>query len=152
MPRDLLYECFSGMAGDMHLGGMLELGVPYTYLVDELSKLGLDDEFRVEVEQRKKMGIAGSHVSVNLSRTTDKARGLPEIKSLIVNSTLSPDVKSRAISMFELLANAEAKVHAIPVERVHFHEVGAVDAIVDIVGAAICLGTFSSHSDLLRKR
>ena len=127
------------MAGDMHLGGMLELGVPYTYLVGELSKLGLDDEFRVEVEQRKKMGIAGSHVSVNLSRTTDKARGLPEIKSLIVNSRLSPDVKSRAISMFELLANAEAKVHAIPVERVHFHEVGAVDAIVDIVGAAICL-------------
>ena len=139
MPRDLLYECFSGMAGDMHLGGMLELGVPYAHLVSELSKLGLDDEFHLEVAPRKKMGIAGTHVDVNLAATTEKARGLPEIQRLIDSSTLSSDVKSRAISMFELLADAEATVHAIPVEKVHFHEVGAVDAIIDIVGAAICL-------------
>lgn len=139
MPNDLLYECFSGMAGDMHLGGMLELGVPYGHLVTELSKLGLDDEYQVEVEQRKKMGIAGTHVSVNLTNTEDVARGLPEINALIHDAALSPGVKERATSMFELLAHAEAQVHAIPVEKVHFHEVGAVDAIVDIVGAAICL-------------
>ena len=139
MPKDLLYECFSGMAGDMHLGGMLDLGVPQEHLIAELSKLGLDDEFRVEVENRKKMGIAGTHVSVNLTHTNDAVRGLPDIKGLIDASAVSQGAKERATSMFELLARAEAKVHAIPVEKVHFHEVGAVDAIVDIVGAAICL-------------
>ncbi len=139
MPKDLLYECFSGMAGDMHLAGMLELGVPFNHLVTELTKLGLDDEFRIEVEPRKKMGIAGTHVEVSLTNTTTAARGLPQIKDLISKSKLSPNTKARATSMFKLLADAEAKVHAIPVEKVHFHEVGAVDAIVDIVGAAICL-------------
>ncbi|MCY4129646.1 MAG: nickel pincer cofactor biosynthesis protein LarC [Gammaproteobacteria bacterium] len=139
MPKDLLYECFSGMAGDMHLGGMLDLGVPHAHLLAELSKLGLDDEYQVEVEQRKKMGIAGTHVSVNLTHTKDQARGLGEIKNLIDASELDQGAKERATSMFELLANAEAQVHAISVEKVHFHEVGAVDAIVDIVGAAICL-------------
>lgn len=139
MPKDLLYECFSGMAGDMHLGGMLDLGVPQPHLLAELSKLGLDDEYQVEVEQRKKMGIAGTHVAVKLTHSHDAARGLPEIKNLIDASKLGQGVKERAISMFELLAHAEAQVHAIPIEKVHFHEVGAVDAIVDIVGAAICL-------------
>ena len=139
MPKDLLYECFSGMAGDMHLGGMLELGVPYAHLINELSKLGLDGEYQVEVAQQKKMGISGTHVTVHLKDTPTRARGLPEISSLIDESSLDADVKQRATGMFELLAHAEAQVHAIPVEKVHFHEVGAVDAIVDIVGAAICL-------------
>lgn len=127
------------MAGDMHLAGMLELGVPRDHLLTGLSKLGLDDEFQIVVENRKKMGIAGTHVSVNLTRTNDASRGLPEIKDLIAVSELGQDAKARATSMFEALAHAEAQVHAIPVENVHFHEVGAVDAIVDIVGAAICL-------------
>lgn len=139
MPKDLLYECFSGIAGDMHLGGMLELGVPLSHLKTELSKLGLDDEFHIDIESKKKMGIAGTHVSVNLKNTTDPARGLPQIIGLINDAALASGVKARAISMFELLAQAEARVHAIPVHKVHFHEVGAVDAIVDIVGAAICL-------------
>ncbi|MCY4094594.1 MAG: nickel pincer cofactor biosynthesis protein LarC [Gammaproteobacteria bacterium] len=139
MPNDLLYECFSGIAGDMHLGGMLELGVPLEHLDVELTKLGLDGEYRIEVERRKKMGIAGTHVSVNLENSDTTARGLTEIRNLIGKSALSVDVKTRAISMFELLAHAEAQVHAIAVEKVHFHEVGAIDAIVDIVGAAICL-------------
>ena len=139
MPKDLLYECFSGIAGDMHLGGMLELGVPLEHIEDELAKLGLDNEYQIEVEQQKKLGIAGSHVSVNLKNSSDAARGLTEIQNLIGKSRLQGDVKARANSMFELLAHAESKVHAIPVEKVHFHEVGAIDAIVDIVGAAICL-------------
>ena len=139
MPNDLLYECFSGIAGDMHLGGMLELGVPLVHLTSELSKLGLDEEFSIDVESKKKMGIAGTHVSVNLASSTGTARGLPEITKLITDSTLTSEVKARATNMFELLAHAEAQVHAIPVDKVHFHEVGAVDAIVDIVGAAICL-------------
>ena len=146
MPKDLLYECFSGIAGDMHLGGMLELGVPFAHLTTELSKLGLDDEFRIDIESRKKMGIAGTHVSVNLSNSTHPARGLPAISKLIGDSDLSIAVKDRATSMFERLARAEAQVHAIPVDKVHFHEVGAVDAIVDIVGAAICLEYISPTS------
>ena len=139
MPKALLYECFSGIAGDMHLGGMLDLGVPENHLLSELSKLGIDDEFRVKAKQQTKMGISGTHVTVELTSPGSHSRGLPEIQDLLNKSALAPGVKKRASDMFELLAEAEAQVHAIPVEKVHFHEVGAVDAIVDITGAAICL-------------
>lgn len=139
MANALLYECFSGIAGDMHLGALIDVGVPAEHLKHELSKLGLDQEFKLVLRQDKKMGIAGTHVKVELERPQEKSRGLPDIKQLLDESQLAPNTRSLAIGMFERLARAEASVHAIPVEKVHFHEVGAIDAIVDITGAAIGL-------------
>ena len=139
MPNALLYECFSGIAGDMHLAAMLDIGLPQDHLFSELEKLNLVGEFDIRVEQAKKQGISGTRVNVELTNTSPHSRHLSEIIEIIGSSNLASSTSSRAIDMFERLGAAEAKVHDIPIESVHFHEVGAIDAIVDICSAAIAL-------------
>ncbi|TVR91505.1 MAG: nickel pincer cofactor biosynthesis protein LarC [Spirochaetaceae bacterium] len=146
----LYYDCFSGVSGDMNLGAMIDLGVKSEDLERELSKLGIDG-YRLEIFKDERKGITGTRVIVHteeaghLPEAVEHThehhhhRGLTEIKKIITDSQLSATVKHRAIAIFERLGLAEAKVHGVPVEQVHFHEVGAIDAIVDIVGAAICL-------------
>ncbi|MDT8400440.1 MAG: LarC family nickel insertion protein, partial [Bacteroidales bacterium] len=132
----LYYECFSGISGDMNLGAMIDLGVDKDYLIGELRKLEIPGwEMRVEKDQRH--GIRGTKVSVVLTEE-EKHRHLADIENIIEKSSLSTAVKTVALEIFRKVAEAEAKVHDIPVERVHFHEVGAVDSIIDIAGAAIC--------------
>ena len=172
----LYYDCYAGISGDMHLGAMLDLGVPLEYLTAELSRLRLDHEFEIIATKKMKMGITGTkadvfptagqheHVHEHEDSLTDQPefphphshthhhphthnhgdeqqhqRNFGEIEGIIQASDLGPEVKERSIKMFSYLAKAEAKVHGIPVEEVHFHEVGAIDSIVDIVGAAICI-------------
>lgn len=150
--RVLYYECQSGISGDMNLGALLDLGVEEAYLRAELSKLGLDDAFRLDVARAHKNGIYGTQVKVHLTQEHSYAkwhchphdvchhhRTYRDIAMIIQNSTLSDAVKERSLTMFWLIALAEAKVHAKTSENVTFHEVGAIDSIVDIVGAAICL-------------
>lgn len=138
MSRVLLYECFSGIAGDMNLGALIDLGVPESHVRTELSKLGLDDAFTLSVSRGKKSGIAGTQVTVDCARS-DSHRHLPTISGIIESSSLQNSIKRRSIDTFTRLAEAEAHIHDIEINEVHFHEVGATDAIVDIVGAAICL-------------
>ena len=123
----------------MHFGAMLDLGVPKDHVLGELSKLGIDSDFQVWTESRKKMGITGTALSVELTHAHTRPRGLVQITELLNKSTLPIGTKERATAMFELLGTAEAKVHDIAIDQVHFHEVGAVDAIVDITAAAISL-------------
>ncbi len=156
--RVLYYECFAGIAGDMNLGAMLDLGIEEEYLRSELSKLGIDDEFELSVNASQKNGITGVKVDVTPIKTeqyssgehhqshehTDDdhclhSRNYFDIKKIINESALSECVKKQSLTMFSKVAHAEAKVHGIPVEEVHFHELGAVDSIVDMVGAAICI-------------
>ncbi len=133
----LYYECFSGISGDMNLGAMIDLGIDKDYLIGELKKLNLGGwEMRVEKDQRH--GITGTKVTVVLTREEEKHRHLSDITNIIEKSELDPDIKSVALQIFRKIAEAESKVHDIPVEKVHFHEVGAVDSIIDITGAAIC--------------
>lgn len=153
----LYYECFAGIAGNMNLGAMLELGIEEQYLRDELTKLGIDDEFELCISRSQKMGITGTHVDVKVlnenahrhGHHSDKhhpphkhqhslSRNYFDIEELVTKSTLSEQVKKLTLTMFMKIAEAEAKVHGKSVEEVHFHEVGAIDSIVDIVGAAIC--------------
>ncbi len=137
MNNTLFYECFSGISGDMNLGAMIDLGVEKDYLTDELKKLNLDGwELMVEKDQRH--GITGTKVTVLLTREDKKHRHLKDIREIIEGSNLSDKVKDTAIQIFIKVAEAEAKVHDMPVEKVHFHEVGAMDSIIDITGAAIC--------------
>lgn len=136
----LLYECFSGISGDMHIGALIDVGVPEEHIQTELSKLGLEGEFELHVTREKKQGISGTLATVELKKSTHQAhRSFADIRRIYESSTLDESVTLRSLSMFEALAIAEAKIHDVGVNEIHFHEVGAIDAIVDITAAAVGL-------------
>ena len=136
--RALFYECFAGISGDMHLGALIDVGVPAEHLGRELDRLELAREFELVVEPGKKMGITGTRVTVHLVEGIDKPhRHLSTIKGILQRAGYPPRVEQLAVSMFTTIAEAEAKIHGTSVEAIHFHEVGATDSIVDIAGAAI---------------
>lgn len=137
--RILYYDCFAGISGDMNLGAMIDLGVDADYLENELRKLNIEG-FHLEITKDLRRGISGTKAEVIVENPdNEKHRHLRHVEEIINNSTLSETVKANSLKIFKLIAFAEAKVHSIAVERVHFHEVGALDSIADIVGAAICL-------------
>jgi len=137
--RTLYYDCFAGISGDMNLGALIDLGVDVAYLEDELKKLNIKG-FHLEISKDLRRGISGTKATVVVEDPdNEKHRHLRHVEEIINNSTLSDQVKTNSLKIFTLIAFAEAKVHQIEVERVHFHEVGALDSIADIVGAAICL-------------
>lgn len=133
--KTLYFDCFAGASGNMILGALVALGVRADALRAELAKLDLP-EFTIEFETRDKSGISAIHASVRIPDEKTH-RHLHQIEKIISESDLSEAVRSRAVRIFRKLAEAEAAVHGIDVEKVHFHEVGALDAIVDIVGACI---------------
>ena len=139
------FDCFAGISGDMTLGAFLDCGVSPETLRQELEKLGLPG-FHLEIEKAKKRGITGTSCRVAADREEHCHRHFPEIQEMIESSSLDAPVKATALSMFGRVAKAEGKVHGVPPEKVHFHEVGAVDSIVDIVGAAI-LAELASPAD-----
>jgi uncharacterized protein (TIGR00299 family) protein len=129
------FDCFSGISGDMTLGAFIDLGVPPDWLEKTLKEaLGLD--FALSVEPRRRMGISGRGVKVDAA--SQPVRHYSDIRAMIKGSPLPAYVQSAGLEMFDRLAAAEAKIHDCPKDDVHFHEVGAVDSIVDIVGAALC--------------
>ncbi|MGA6993832.1 MAG: nickel pincer cofactor biosynthesis protein LarC [Candidatus Deferrimicrobiaceae bacterium] len=135
MSRVLFFDCFSGIAGDMTCAALLALTGAEKELRRALRGLPVRG-YALSVEQAFSAGVAGTRVSVKLSAQGGKsARHLPEIVSLLMRSKLPAGTRDRAILCFEKLAVAEAKVHGTVKEKVHFHEVGATDAIVDIVSA-----------------
>lgn len=185
----LYLDIFSGISGDMFIGGMLDVGVEFSLLERELQKLGLGDEYELRATRRSKSFIEGWKFDVLLDgdegdhshchshdsavgeshqhahdhghshshdhdhdhahshshgpgahdHSHEGSRDHAQIRALIDASELSPWVKEKAKAVFYRVAVAEGKVHGLPVESVHFHEVGAVDSIVDIVGACVCL-------------
>jgi uncharacterized protein (TIGR00299 family) protein len=133
----LYYDCFSGISGDMNLGAMIDLGVDEKFLVNELEKLKLDG-WKLVVEKDQRHGISGTKVTVKQTRHEHHHRHLSDIEKIIMNSSLDEATRVLSMKIFMQVAVAEATVHDISVDKVHFHEVGAVDSIIDIVGAAIC--------------
>ncbi len=133
----IYFDCFSGISGDMTLGAFIDLGVPVTWLKKELERLPLEN-FDITVEDISRNGINAKNVFVH-----DDIKAHPmdynKIKSLIESGPHSDDVKKLSLKIFEKIANAESKIHGCPKEKIHFHEVGGIDAIVDIVGAALCV-------------
>jgi len=135
----LYYDCFAGISGDMNLGAMIDLGVDPDYLNAELQKLNIEG-FHLEIQKDIRRGISGTKATVVIENPeNEKHRHLRHVEELVNQSTLSSEVKAMSLKIFDLIAVAEGKVHDISKERVHFHEVGALDSIADIVGAAICL-------------
>jgi uncharacterized protein (TIGR00299 family) protein len=134
--KTLYFDCFAGASGDMILGALVAAGVDKAKLLEQLSLLKVDG-FAVDFVAVEKSGLSALHARVQTAHE-HKHRHLSHIRTIIQESQLSDSVKQRAIAIFTKLAEAEARVHNEPVEHVHFHEVGALDAIVDVVGAAIC--------------
>jgi len=147
----LYYDCFSGISGDMNLAALIGLGVEPDYLRWQLSKLGLEG-YSIRISRDVRHSISGTRVDVILNHSHDHHhdhphghshehvhRNLEDIRKIVESSALNDPVKESSMKMFRLIAEAEAKVHGTTVDQIHFHEVGAVDSIVDIVGAAICL-------------
>lgn len=178
MSKILYYDCFSGISGDMNLGALISLGVDKDYLIKELSKLNINNEFEIKVTEDERKGISGIKADVILTHSHEEHqhgyghghehchgehehchsherqhchgeqehghnhhhhRNLNDINKIIDNSILNDDIKKISKDIFLKVAEAESKVHNKSLEEVHFHEVGATDSIVDIVGAAICL-------------
>ena len=136
--RTLFYQPNAGIAGDLHLAALLDLGVPLAHLESELARLRVADQFRLEVSPSWKMGIGGTRVKVHQQDQQDH-RHYSTIQQIIEDAGYSAEVTRRALAMFRSIAEAESRIHRIDIEKVHFHEVGAIDAIVDIVGSAIAL-------------
>jgi uncharacterized protein (TIGR00299 family) protein len=133
--KTLYFDCFAGASGNMVLGALIAAGVDADALKTELKKLNLPD-FDLIVENVDRSGISSTHVRVEIP-DEKYHRHLPEIELIINDSSLSDSVKGRSIAIFRRLAEAEASVHGIELSKVHFHEVGAFDAIVDIVGSCV---------------
>ncbi|MDT8715152.1 nickel pincer cofactor biosynthesis protein LarC [Clostridium sp. 19966] len=163
--RVLYYDCFCGISGDMNIAALIDLGVDKEYLLREIGKLNLSSEYEIKINKSMKNGITGTKFDVILKHehnheenhshehlheehhTHEKEehvhhgehRNLNDIENIINGSNLSDVVKKLSLDIFMKIALAEAEVHGKPIEEVHFHEVGAIDSIIDIVGAAIAI-------------
>jgi pyridinium-3,5-bisthiocarboxylic acid mononucleotide nickel chelatase len=153
----ILYcDCCSGISGDMFLGALLDAGLPADYLAEQFKRLGLPEFQNVTAERVHKGALVATLVKLDFHEHHEHAdhdhhthshqRHLGDIQHLIEASGLSEQVQRTSLNIFQKLAEAEAKVHGTTVEEVHFHEVGAVDSILDIVGAASGLEYFDVQS------
>ena len=134
----LYFDCYSGISGDMTLGALLDLGLDLDRLRATLAGLPLEG-YQLVAEKVTRGGLAGTRLQVILENEQQQQRHLPQIIALINDANLPEPVKKMSGSIFNSLAEAEAAVHGTTIDQVHFHEVGAVDAIVDVVGTAIAL-------------
>ena len=164
--KALLYDCPSGISGDMNLGALVDLGVPQEHVLSELARLRLNDEFKLSFAKEQKQGIVGTRATVistgnvvqvdqhhhathdspykhHHHKAAQPHRHYSDIKEIITASPFNESVKTRVGLIFGVLAEAESRIHGIAVDEVAFHEVGATDSIVDIFGAAICLDYLS---------
>ncbi|HXX99864.1 MAG TPA: nickel pincer cofactor biosynthesis protein LarC [Candidatus Limnocylindrales bacterium] len=138
------FDCFSGISGDMTLGALVDAGCPLDFLRDKLRGLQVPG-WEISAEKVWKSGLAATHIRVK-TEDTRTHRSLSTILGILEHSGLESRVKQRASDIFTKLGEAEAAVHDVPLEKIHFHEVGAVDAIVDIVGACIGFGELGIES------
>jgi len=133
--KTLYFDCFAGASGDMILGAMVSAGVDPLALTEQLELLGVGG-WKIDFDRVDRSGISATYARVHTAHEHTH-RHLSDILKIIYDSRLGQSVKERAARVFSLLAEAEARVHDQPIEKIHFHEVGALDAIIDVCGAAI---------------
>ncbi len=134
--RTLYFDCFAGISGDMTLGALVGAGADESALLAQLNGLGVSD-FKLSFTRVDRSGISSIKADVHVGHEAKKHRHLANILHIIEDAKLSEAVKKNASAIFIRLGEAEARVHHVAVEKIHFHEVGAIDAIVDVVGACI---------------
>jgi pyridinium-3,5-bisthiocarboxylic acid mononucleotide nickel chelatase len=142
----LYFDATAGLAGDMIVAALIDAGVDPKLVAGELSKLPFDG-WSVDVRRETRSGISGTRFDVTLSRDESRAhRMLDDLVDLVRGRGLTPRVEERSISMFRRICEIEAQIHALPLEKVHLHEVGAIDSIVDIVGAAVAIDAIGADA------
>ena len=134
-----LLDVPTGIAGNMLLASLLDLGVPEEVIHGPLARLGLEGRYRLQLEERRSGGLRGLHLAVEATEAEPGHRAWGELRPLLAGGALEPALQERVLAVFTLLAEAEAAVHGHAPEQVHFHEVGAIDALVDIVGVCAAL-------------
>jgi uncharacterized protein (TIGR00299 family) protein len=132
------FDTIAGISGDMTLGAFISAGMPFEELVEDLRSLNISG-FELQSKHIERNGLVATKVDVVISEQPHYHRNLKDIEELIDRSTLSGNVKEHSKKIFNEIAVAEAKVHNTPKEKIHFHEVGAIDSLVDIIGVSICL-------------
>lgn len=134
--RILYFDIVNGISGDMTLASLLDLGVPKEIFLEEIKKLSISSEFEIKIERKNESGIVGNIVEV-ITKENNSHRHLIDIFDIIDSSNLSKKVKELSKKVFMTIGEAEAKVHGTTIDKIHFHEVGAIDSIVDIIGTCI---------------
>jgi uncharacterized protein (TIGR00299 family) protein len=140
-----LVDCPTGLAGNMLLAALFDLGLPQAAIDAPLAALGLAGAYAIDLEERRSAGLRGLHLAVRGLEAEPPHRHWAELEATIAAAALEPQLKQRVLAVFGLLAEAEAQVHGQPAARVHFHEVGAIDALVDVVGVCAGLAHFGIH-------
>ena len=140
-----LVDCPTGLAGNMLLAALFDLGLPQEVLDVPLAALGLAGAYAIDLEERRSGGLRGLHLAVRGLEPDPPHRHWAELEATIRGAALEPQLKQTVLAVFGLLAEAEAQVHGQPAERIHFHEVGAIDALVDVVGVCAGLAHFGIH-------
>jgi uncharacterized protein (TIGR00299 family) protein len=137
--KKILYiDCFSGISGDMFIGSLLDLGLNEKKFKNELSKV-LPSYAKIKIWDEKRGGFTGKRFKVELTKKETKERHLKDIKKILDKSRLPKTIISKSKKMFEELAEVEAGIHGVSKEKIHFHELGAIDSIADIIGAVIAI-------------
>lgn len=140
--RTIYLDCPTGISGDMCLAALIDLGVDFKMIKAELEKLPVE-RIDVRIGKEVRHSVTGTTFRVNIEETHHH-RTFDDIRQMIANSALSPAVKKTSTAIFKLIAEAEGKVHGIDPDKVHFHEVGAMDSIIDIVGAAVAFDSLKA--------
>ncbi|MBO8171806.1 MAG: nickel pincer cofactor biosynthesis protein LarC [Bacillaceae bacterium] len=148
----LYFDCFSGISGDMVLGALVDAGADPEQIQTELKKLPIEETFHLTWKPMMKKGVSALKFDIEIDEPEHEVFGhdhhhhhhhhhrhYTDIIKLIKDAGFEPEIENRARTIFEIIGKAEAKIHNIPLEKVHFHEVGALDSILDIVGASIAL-------------
>jgi pyridinium-3,5-bisthiocarboxylic acid mononucleotide nickel chelatase len=134
--KRIYLDCFAGASGDMIIGAFLDAGFDFSLLERELAKLNISG-YSISHEKCLKKGISATKFNVEIT-SPQPERSLNDIISTINSSSLDSSIKNDAVSIFNIIGRAEAKIHNVDIEKIHFHEIGAVDSIIDICAAAIC--------------
>jgi uncharacterized protein (TIGR00299 family) protein len=137
-PRLAFVDCPTGLAGNMLLGALFDLGLPESVVAEPLQALSLSGAYRLQRQETRSGGLRGVQLQVELLEESPPHRHWGDLQQQLASAPLEPRLQQQVLAVFTLLAEAEAAVHGHAVERVHFHEVGAVDALVDVVG--VCAG------------
>ena len=137
--KALYFDCFAGISGDMTLGALIDAGLDFKKFKSELKKLPIKG-YSITATRQQRNHITGTKVDVSIStQQKQPSRHLISILELIEKSGISERAKQDASGIFRIIGKAEAKIHNVPIEKVHFHEIGAVDSIIDITGTAIAM-------------
>jgi len=146
--KTLYFECLTGVSGDMILASLIDAGSKFEVLNNELSKLKLD--FEIKIIEKKISGIKTKQLEI-IENKSQPMRKKADIENIINKSALDENIKNRSIEILNILGQAEAKVHGTSIENIHFHEIGAIDTIVDIVGSVILIENINAKNIICSK-